>query len=183
MGQRLGLRRTMLVGALMNIVALWFMGHFDLAMTEAPIKSTGFLQGFGQGLMFNPMSVITFATMPARLRTDAAVFSGMMRNLGGSIGIALASAYQIRQSAAAHESMAARIAPSDPMIPWALPPIFDGRDGLAGLNGEITRQASMIGYDAAFGWMFFASIAILPLILLMRPARRRPGDIVEVHAE
>jgi DHA2 family multidrug resistance protein len=183
LGERLGLRRTMAVGALMNIAALWYMGHFDLAMTEGPIKSTGFLQGFGQGLMFNPMSVITFATMPAAMRTDAAVCSGMMRNLGGSIGIALASAFQIRQSAAAHESMAAGIAPSDPMIRWALPPIFNGGDGLAGLNAEVTRQASMIGYDAAFGWMFFASVAILPLILLMRPVRRQPGDMVEVHAE
>jgi DHA2 family multidrug resistance protein len=183
LGERLGLRRTMAVGALMNIAALWYMGHFDLAMTEGPIKSTGFLQGFGQGLMFNPMSVITFATMPAAMRTDAAVCSGMMRNLGGSIGIALASAFQIRQSAAAHESMAAGIAPSDPMIRWALPPSFNGGDGLAGLNAEVTRQASMIGYDAAFGWMFFASVAILPLILLMRPVRRQPGDMVEVHAE
>ncbi|CAN7600002.1 DHA2 family efflux MFS transporter permease subunit [Phenylobacterium sp. LjRoot225] len=184
LGARAGLRRTMLIGALMNIAALWHMGHFDLAMTATPIKVTGFLQGFGQGLMFNPMSVISFATLPAVHRTEAAVLGGMLRNLGGSLGIALAGAFQIRRSALAHEGLAAQIIPSDPMIRWALPEIVrNAGEGLLALNAEVTRQASMIGYDAAFGWMFIASIAMLPLLLLMQPARRRPGTVIEVNAD
>jgi MFS transporter, DHA2 family, multidrug resistance protein len=178
---KLGARMTMLVGLLMNVVALWQMGHFDLAMTVEPINVTGFLQGFGQGLMFNPMSVITFATLAPIHRTDAAVFSGMLRNLGGSLGIALSGAFEVRRSAAAHEQLASHIVASDPMIRWAMPRMFDDAGaGLAALNGEVSRQAAMIGYDAAFGWMFFASLAMLPLLLLMRPAKPQPGQIIEL---
>jgi DHA2 family multidrug resistance protein len=184
LGTRLGLRRTMLIGALMNTAALWQMGHFDLAMTAAPIRATGFLQGFGSSLMFNPMSVISFATLAPVHRTEAAVLGGMLRNLGGSLGIALAGAFQIQRSAVAHEGLAAHIIPSDPMIGWALPKAFhDAGEGLAALNAEVTRQAMMISYDAVFGWMFIASVAMLPLLLLMQPARRRPGEVIEVHAE
>jgi DHA2 family multidrug resistance protein len=184
LGVKAGPRRTMLIGALMNIFALWEMGHFDLAMTAGPLKVTGFLQGFGQGLMFNPMAVITFATLAPIHRTEAAVFSGMLRNLGGSLGIGLAGAFQIHRSAMAHEGLAAGIVSSDPVIRWALPSMVrNAGDGLAALNAEVTRQAAMIGYDAAFGWMFIASIAMLPLLLLMSPARRRPREVVEVIAE
>lgn len=181
---RLGPRRTMLAGALLNSLALWHMGHFDLAMTATPIKVTGFMQGFGQGLMFNPMAVLSFATLGGHLRTEAAVLSGMLRNLGGSIGIGLASAFQIRQSAVAHEALAGHIAPSNPVIGYALPPMFEGSgEALAALNGEVTRQASMIGYDAAFGWMFIASIAMLPLLLLMKPAQPPPGELIQAPAD
>jgi DHA2 family multidrug resistance protein len=108
----------------------------------------------------------------------------MLRNLGGSLGIGLAGAFQIHRSAMAHEGLAAGIVSSDPVIRWALPSMVrNAGDGLAALNAEVTRQAAMIGYDAAFGWMFIASIAMLPLLLLMSPARRRPREVVEVIAE
>jgi DHA2 family multidrug resistance protein len=181
---RWGQRRTMLIGALMNIAALWWMGHFDLSMTAEPIEITGFLQGFGQGLMFNPMAVLSFATLPAIHRTEAAVVGGMLRNLGGSLGVAISGALQIRLSATAHEQLAAHIVPSDPVIRWSLPHVFGGAgEGLSALNAEVTRQATMIGYDAAFGWMFIASIAMLPLLVIMRPAKPRPGDVIDVIVE
>jgi DHA2 family multidrug resistance protein len=172
---RIGPRRTILIGWVVTLVALWKMGHFDLAMTEQPIQVTGFLLAFGSALMFNPMTVISFSTIAPLLRTEAAVMSGMLRNLGGSLGIAAAEAFAVRRSAAAHERLAEHIIPSDPLIRWSLPHVFDGAGPLSALNGEVTRQAAMIGYDAAFGSMFLISLAMLPLLVLMRPARRAPA--------
>jgi DHA2 family multidrug resistance protein len=180
---RIGPRRTILIGWLINTVALWQMGHFDLAMTSDPIRVTGFLQAFGSALMFNPMTVLTFSTVALSLRTEAAVFSGMLRNLGGSLGIAIAEAYSVRRSAIAHEGLAQHIVPTDPLTRWALPQMADGAGGgLSAVNAEVTRQAAMIGYDAAFGSMFIVSLAIIPLLLLIRPvSQSRP--IIEVVAE
>jgi DHA2 family multidrug resistance protein len=170
--RRLGARPTMLLGALIGVGALWRMGHFDLAMTDMPIRVTGFMQGFGQGLLFNPITVLSFATIPMALRTEAAVLSGLLRNLGGSLGIAATTIVMIRRDAMAHERLAENIRPGDPLIDWALPQMFKGQGaGLEALNHEITRQASMIGYDAVFGLLFTLSVAMLPLIFVMRPAR------------
>jgi DHA2 family multidrug resistance protein len=172
---RIGPRRTILIGWAVTLVALWKMGHFDLAMTQQPIEVTGFLLAFGSALMFNPMTVISFSTIAPLLRTEAAVMSGMLRNLGGSLGIAAAEAFAVRRSAAAHERLAEHIVSTDPLIRWSLPHVFDGAGALSALNGEVTRQAAMIGYDAAFGSMFLISLAMLPLLALMRPARRAPA--------
>jgi DHA2 family multidrug resistance protein len=152
-------------------------------MTAAPIRLTGFLQAFGSALMFNPMTVLTFSTVTPALRTEAAVFSGMLRNLGGSLGIAAAEAFAVRRSAVAHEGLAQVLIPTDPMMRWSLPQMFQGAGGgLSAIDAEVSRQAAMIGYDAAFGSMFLISLAILPLLLLMRPARSR-APTIELVAE
>jgi DHA2 family multidrug resistance protein len=182
--RRFGARRLMFVGLTMSVAVLWRMGHFDLGMTDLPIKVTGFFQGIAFGLMFSPLSVVMYTTLAQRWRTDGAVFSNVMRSLGGSIGIAALQALLIRQSATAHEGLAARIIPSDPVIRWTLPDAFSGAPGaLERLNAEVTRQGTMIGYDAIFGWMAIASACLLPLLLLMRPPAPGSRERIEVHAD
>ena len=55
--------------------------------------------------------------------------------------------------------------------------------GLAILNGEVTRQGAMIGYANVFSWMAVASLLLLPLLLLMRPAQAPRPTGVEAHAD
>ncbi|MFM8940589.1 MAG: hypothetical protein ACKOEY_11450 [Phenylobacterium sp.] len=39
-------------------------------------------------------------------------------------------------------------------------------EGLSQLNGEVTRQAMMIGYVDVFSWMTLITMAMIPLILI-----------------
>jgi DHA2 family multidrug resistance protein len=43
--------------------------------------------------------------------------------------------------------------------------------GIAALNAEVTRQASIIAYVDDFKLLFIVSLAMLPLLLLMRSAK------------
>ena len=183
MASRFGPRRTMAVGLLLSVFALWRMGHFDLSMTSRPIVTAGFIQGFGQGMIMNPMAVISFATLAAVHRTEAAVFGNMVRSVAGGLGIAGLQAILTRQSAAAHESLAAHIVPSDPVIRWSLPDFSTAAGGLEALNAEVTRQAAMIGYNAAFGWMSIGCLFLLPLLFVMRSAKPQAGTVIEVHGD
>ena len=54
--------------------------------------------------------------------------------------------------------------------------------GLQILNGEVTRQGSMISYDNVFSWMALSVVLLAPLILILKPAPRIPTE-VEVHAD
>jgi DHA2 family multidrug resistance protein len=181
--RRIGARATIVIGLFVASSAMWLMSHFDLTMTAKPIMVAGFVQGIGMGLMFGPLSVLGFATLPMAQRTEAAVFGNIVRSMAGSLGIATLQAVLIRQSAAAHEGLAARMSPSDPLISWALPSAFNGGGGLEALNAEVTRQGAMIGYDAIFAGMAVVSLLMLPLVLIMRPARPAPGQLAEAHAE
>ena len=76
------------------MLALGFLapGHVDLAdvaaSTSIPAPREVFwaalLQGFGVGMMFVPLTVITFATLPVELRTDGSALFHLLRNIGSS---------------------------------------------------------------------------------------------------
>ena len=103
-------------------------------------------------------------------RTEGTIVSTMARSLGSSAGISLLQAGVIRQSALAHQALADHTVPSDPVFRAALPAIMnpDNARGVQALNGEVTRQASMIGYDSMFGLLMFLIVGMAPLLLLLR---------------
>jgi len=54
-----------------------------------------------------------------------------------------------------------------------MPFSFTAPAGLAALNATVTRQAQMIAYNDDFKLMFWLTLALIPLVLLLRPARAR----------
>jgi DHA2 family multidrug resistance protein len=178
MTRRLGYRPTIAIGITLVFVALWRMAHFDLSMTANQIRVASVIQGFGIGMVFNPIAVLSYTTLPGHLRTEAAVLANVVRTMGGSIGIATLTALLIRQSATAHERLAANIVPSDPVVRAALPPSFDSTvGGLASVNAEVTRQGMMMGYDAVFAWLCLGIAMLMPLLLLIRPTKSASSQL------
>jgi DHA2 family multidrug resistance protein len=47
--------------------------------------------------------------------------------------------------------------------------------GIAALNGEVTRQASMIAYVDDYWLMMILTFAVIPLLLLVRKPKGVPG--------
>jgi MFS transporter, DHA2 family, multidrug resistance protein len=182
--RRVGPRLTMLTGIACTVFGLWGMTQFDLLMTSGPLKFTGFMQGVGMGLMFTPLGVLGFATLKPALRTEAAVFGNVSRTVAGSLGIAFVQAMLIQQSALAHSRLTEHITADRTEVRWALSHQFSDRlGGLAALNGEITRQAAMMGYDAVFAVMVLVAVLMIPLLFFLRPARGGLVERVEIHPE
>ena len=182
---RFGARPVLTFGIFISAYALWQMGQFDLTMTAEPIMLAGFIQGLGTGLMFAPLNTLGYATLNPAHRTEGTIVATMARTLGSSAGISIVQAILINNSALAHERLTERVPVGDPMIAATLPPMFDPAtaSGLAVLNGEVTRQGSMIAYANVFSWMALASLLLLPLLLLMKPARAQAPPSREVHAD
>ena len=65
-------------------------------MGMGPIISTGVLQGFGLGFVFTPLSIVTFSTLPRQILTQGTAIFSLMRNIGGSVGIAIVVALLAR---------------------------------------------------------------------------------------
>jgi DHA2 family multidrug resistance protein len=172
---------TAFIAVPFSAVALWQMSRFDLMMTAEPIMVSGFIQGLGTGLMFAPLTALAYATLAPIHRTEGTIVSTMARSLGASAGISLLQAGVIRQSALAHQVLATHVVPSDPVFRAALPAVLDpGTEfGIQALNGEVTRQAAMIGYDAMFSVMIAMIVVMGPLLLLLRPPKVMPAEPVE----
>ena len=153
----------------MTALSLWQMTQFDLLMDDRLIITTGILQGFGIGLSYVPLSTIAFSTLPSALRNEGTAFFNLLRNIGSAIGISVVQTLLTRNTQSMHATLAEHI------TPYTLPQIIHGTGDLQALNGMITRQAAMIAYNDDFKLMMFVTLAVIPLLLFMRPPARTAG--------
>jgi DHA2 family multidrug resistance protein len=175
---RVDTRVIVFAGLSFSGVSLWQMMDFDLAMTKQSFVIAGLIQGFSLALMFVPLSALAFATLPPRLRFEASAAFALIRSLGAAGGISVVNALIVANTQAMHASMAAKVIASDPVVRDTLPRALDPTvtTGALVLNGEITRQATMVAYLDAFRLMFIMTLICIPMLLFMRPPK--PGGTV-----
>ncbi|HKK29194.1 MAG TPA: MFS transporter, partial [Alphaproteobacteria bacterium] len=190
-GELLGARG---VGALMGFFSAMFVAKLDprigMALGMAVQTASGFLmltfdhnvsfqmvalasamQGLAVGLVWVPLTVATFSTLnPAYLAESSAIFH-LLRNLGSSMFISLSVATVIRSRGENYSRMREHASPYNEALE-ASGMGLDTVAGLAGVSGEILRQASMIGYLNAFALYTIACLASVPLILMFKIAKR-----------
>ena len=171
-------RLILFTGLLLSCAALWQMMNFDLSMTEMPFITSGIIQGLGIGLLFVPLSTLAFATIPPHLRPEGSSVYTLVRNLGSSVGISIMNALVVANTQTMHASLASKVVATDTVVRAALPKMLDPATtaGITSLNGEITRQASMVAYVDDFRLMFIITIACMPMLLLMRKPRPVGGE-------
>jgi DHA2 family multidrug resistance protein len=181
----IGARRVLLIGIVFSVAALWQMAHFDLSMTAGPIMVSGVVQGFGVGLLFAPLNTLAYATLPPQHRTEGTIVNTIARSLGSATGISVLQASLIHASAVGHARLADKFIGGDPVAKAALPPYMDPSNplGIQLLNGEVTRQAAMVGYNTIFAWMALVTVFLAPLLLIMRPPPPMQAMTVEAAAE
>jgi MFS transporter, DHA2 family, multidrug resistance protein len=140
---------------------------------------TGVLQGMGLGLMFVPLSTITFATLPNALRTQGTALYSLMRNIGSSIGISLVIFLLTRNTQIVHSELVGHVTPFNDALGALGPAQFWNRAttvGLAALDAEVTKQASVVAYADDFKLMMLVALVALPLVFLLRRARANAGE-------
>ncbi len=180
---RVDTRLILFAGLCISCVALIQMTHFDLSMDPTPFVISGFIQGLGIGLLFVPLSTLAFATIPARLRSEASAVYTLVRNMGSAVGISIMQALVVSNTQSIHADLAGHVNLSDPVVHADLARRFDlsSIPGLSALNGEVTRQATMVAYVDDFKLMLMITLLCMPMLLLMRKPRRNAPAHLEVE--
>ncbi len=156
--------------------SMYRMSHFSLGMDSTPVMVSGFIQGLGTGLVFVPLATIAFATLNPAYRNEGAAMFTLIRNIGSAAGISILQAVSVRSASTVHSRLVEGVRPDNPVLAQSMPGFdFDAPAMVARMNGEITRQAAMVSYTDAYHLLFLLSLAILPLLLLMRHKRRAAG--------
>jgi DHA2 family multidrug resistance protein len=170
---RVDIRLVILTGLLVTAVAMWEMTGFSLYMGMGPIIVTGVLQGFGLGFVFTPLSTVTFSTLPRQLLTQGTAIFSLMRNIGGSVGIAIVEVLLAENTQIVHSRLIEHLRPDNPLAQSQLASPYSLTDpsGIAALNAMATRQAAMVAYIDNFKLMMIMVIAGVPLVLLLRRPR------------
>jgi DHA2 family multidrug resistance protein len=176
-------RIVIMVGLVIFGYSLRQMAAYSLEMDYWPVIITGFVQGLGMGLVFMPLNSLAFATLDGRYRTDGSSLLNLFRSIGQSAGISMVTVLLSRNIQISHADLASHI--TDKSIP-ALDLGSLDRLGVvsdtvfAVADAMINKQAAMIAYIDDFYLMAWMSIAVMPLVMLLKTPK---GKVEVVHAE
>ncbi|MFH1817014.1 MAG: DHA2 family efflux MFS transporter permease subunit [Pseudomonadota bacterium] len=168
---RLDVRYMIFFGLILTSLSLWEMTLFNANIDGWDIVRTGVTQGFGLGFIFVPLSTITFASLAARYRNEGTALFSLMRNIGSSIGISVVMTYLAQRTQANHAAFADYINPFNLALRQAVEADaynLTTPQGLAAINGEVTRQAAMLAYLQDFRLMMWITLIAIPLVVLLR---------------
>ena len=171
---RLDPRAMIVLGFLLQAVAGWQLANLDVNPSMADVFWPMALQGFGVGVLWVPITMVSFSTLGAEHISEGSAVFHMVRNIGSSVHISLSIALAVHMTRTAYAELAERVTPysASASMPW-IGGAWNLEDlrGLAGLSREMARQAAMIGYLDAFVFFIATSLVVLPLVFLIRVKR------------
>lgn len=171
-------------GLALIAVSLWVMIGFSPQMDDHLIVVSGVVQGLGLGLVFVPLSTVTFATIEVRFRADATSLYSLVRNIGSSIGISVVTLMLTRNVQINHMELGAALTQTSPALRQALPGALVGdAQSLQILDNLVNAQAAMISYINDFKLMLIMTLAAIPLALTLRRPGAQSGPPPAVHAD
>src|SRR5690606_13111677 len=135
------------------------------------LAETTFIQGMGLGFIFIPLQVVAFATLAPQFRADGTALFSLVRNVGSAVGISLSTVMLSQTTQLMHERIAESVTPFNWMLQSGGAYLHWNSvtgPGLAALNAEVTRQASIIAYANDFKFMLFVSLPTVFLLFLLR---------------
>ncbi len=172
---RIDPRIPMAIGFFLQGYAGWVMAGFNINLTTWGVAWTSCLQGFGVGLCWVPVSVVAFSTLSSKRIPEATALFQLLRNLASSAFISISVAVVLHTGKVSYAETAGEISTwvegfkyLGIQRAWDI----DTVGGLAGLSNEIQRQSLMIGYLNAFKMFALTSFAAIPMILLLRMAKK-----------
>jgi DHA2 family multidrug resistance protein len=181
-------QRMMLgVGCILNAIGLMMMSNLTLSIDYWTLTIPRFVQGLGLGFTFVPLTTLALATVPKDRLGNATAAFNVVRNIGGSIGIALATTYLARRSQYHQSTLVGHVDVWSPetaqrLADWTRHFVAQGADTFTAgrratvmLYNDTVAQANVLAYADEF-WIlstfFFAIVLVLPF---MRRIRTEPG--------
>jgi MFS transporter, DHA2 family, multidrug resistance protein len=186
-------RYLVVAGVAIFMYSMWQMAHFTTQTGGGDFFWPLVLRGIGLGLVFVPLTNLALAELPMSLIPNGTGMFNLMRQLGGSIGIALSATLLTRLEAQNravlmehvtrfNDAARAHLATlTSGLIARGVPPTMAEMRALGIMNGEVTQQALMMSFEKLFllfGWSFALA---LPLLLLMRKGRGFTGGGDAAH--
>ena len=139
---------------------------------------TNFVQGFGSGIMFVPITTLGFATLPKRYTTEGFSVFFLVFFTGTTVGFAGVFAILTRTAQISHAVLSEYVNPYNELFRYpSIAELWNTTDstGLAAIDAEITRQATMIAYNNSFLLIAAGTALLLPLVFLFQPPRHDDG--------
>lgn len=138
------------------------------------------MRGVAMGLLFIPITTMSLSTLKGREIGDGAAFTGMMRQLGGSFGIALITTFMAQQQVVHRSDLVARLDVNSPAVQTRVEamqysfmakgeaPNIALQSAYKALDYTVTKQAMVLSYMDVFMWIGILFLVCIPFVLMVK---------------
>jgi len=177
---KVDVRKLLACGFSVAGLTLIWLGSLNLNAGYWDIFWPQLLQGTGMALTFVPLTTATMQSIPPQRMGNATSLFNLMRNIGGSVGIAVTGTLLTRQRQSIGAVLGENISAYDVQTQTLLAQMkaafmAKGADAVtatersyAALHGMLLQQASMVSFVWLFRLLGGIFLILLPLILIMR---------------
>lgn len=151
------------------------------------------VRGVGLGLLFVPITTLALSTLHGKEIAEGAAFTGMMRQLGGSFGIALITTYMTRQRMVHRADLVSHLNTSDPVVQNRLSALTHGFIGkgfapniahdqaLKMIDFSVLREAAVLSYMDVFLGIGLVFLVCVPFVLMIKKGAGKVDPAAAAH--
>jgi MFS transporter, DHA2 family, multidrug resistance protein len=171
--------KYLLAGSIAGLaVSAFLMGRFSLSVDFQGIMWPRVIMGMAMGCLFVPLTGLTLRQLPNEEMGNATAIYNLLRNIGGSVGIAFVTTMLARGGQIHQVYLASHVTSFDRAYQWyqrGFAPLLQGRGspslapGL--LYSRLVREANMLSFNDAFLILSGLMVLVLPLVFLMKRLR------------
>jgi DHA2 family multidrug resistance protein len=171
-------RLEIAIGLAMFAAGSWWMGDLTQYAGFWDIFGPRTLQGFALGFLFVPLTTAALSGISRSAMSNATGIYTLVRQLGGSLGIALLEVIEERREDVAQSMLAANVNLANPMVSSMLQNASDRTQALSSIARLVGQDATTIAYDYIFRFCGIVFLISIPTVLLLaKTVRHTPsGD-------
>ncbi|MFN7944685.1 MAG: DHA2 family efflux MFS transporter permease subunit [Blastocatellia bacterium] len=163
----------------------WMLGGLNLEIATRNVVWPNIINGFAMGFIFVPLTTTTMGTLTNEQMGNASGLYNLMRNTGGSVGIALVTTLLARGAQIHQAALVTHLTPYDPALQQRLHELMAtlGNSATAmqqaygTIYGILVRQAMLLSYTDNFRLLAALCVACIPAALLFKRVRAGKGPV------
>ena len=169
-----------MIGLITTGLAMFHMTGFTTYVSFKTIATARIYQAIGLAFLFVPINTLAYSSLPPGKSNSASAMINLMRNLGGSVGISVATTLLARRSQVHQGYLVRTLTPSNLQYQSTLQrmthmfttrgagPVDAMKQATAAFFAQIQRQAAMLSYIDVFQILIFACLAALMLTFFLK---------------
>jgi len=180
----------------LGLLAFFFFCFWGYSvLTSDTSRSTFFwpliLRGIAMGLLFIPITMLSLSTLKGRQIGEGAAFTGMMRQLGGSFGVAIISTYMSRKIMVHRNDLVGKLDVTNAALQNKIIALQQGfiskgktadealRSAYKAIDGSVMKQAAVLSYMDAFLFIGIIFACCIPFVLFVRGKKNKQMKMAE----
>jgi len=179
-------RYLIMFGFTVLAFSTYLFSDINLQISMGSIVWPSIISGLAMGFVFVPLTTTAMGTLSNEQMGNASGVFNLMRNTGGSIGIAAMTTLLSRQAQVHQAAIASHLTPYDPMfqqrvqqiqnaLSHQMNPAMASQQAYATIYGTAVRQAMVMSYIDNFRILAFLCVLCIPAALLFKRVRARKG--------